>query len=230
MNRLSTCIHQFVQTIPVDDDMPNELASTLQTIYRDRAIEHTQRSIEDWLLRVSQTYGVDCEWLEDDWEQYNKFVDGGKRTSYRMEEDDDQQGDEEDENQDENEDEMDTTYPVEKRSKTNSVFQRSLTTSTTYNSSLENCAVEKKRMVKIVTRWNATLGRFVHLETGMVFVSKEEPKVFAHWDGENLYRLTPDDLEVCRLYRFQVAPSRFDEEFTQPAHAAAESSFALGQS
>ena len=213
MNRLSNCIQQFVQTIPVDDDLPEELAHTLQSIYRDRAMEVTQRSIEDWLLRVSQTYGVDCEWLEGDWEQYNQ-VTVSKRTAYQREEDQDDQDDQD-------EMDMDASYPVEKRLKSLSVSP---------SHPKDKCVSEKKRMVKIVTRWNAALGRFVHLETGMVFVSKQEPKVFAHWDGEEMHRLSSDDLEVCRLYRFQVAPDRFESYVTPRAHEAAESSFALDPS
>lgn len=213
MNRLGKCIQEFVHTIPVD--VPEELAHTLQSIYRDRAMEMTQRSIEDWLLRVSQTYGVDCEWLEGDWEQYNQVTDN-KRTSSRLEEEEEDDGDDD-------EMDMDASYPPEKRLKSFSLSNLSTLPK-------DKCISEKKRMVKIVTRWNAALGRFVHGETGMVFVSKNEPKVFAHWDGENLYRLSSDDLEVCRLYRFQVAPDRFEQEVMPRAHEAAESSCVLDPS
>lgn len=218
MNRLTQCIDRFVQTIPVDDGMPSELAHTLQDIYRNRALDVTQRSIEQWLLRVSQTYGVDCEWLEGDWDQFLHHADG-KRTAIQFEADD------EDSSDDMN---LDDPPPENKRKKI----------------SPKDVPSNKGRMVKIVTRWNAAIARFVHVETGMVFLSKDEPKVVAHWDGETLNALCPDDLDVCRIYRFQTDPRRFAEvvasqasstssqasQATQAATASSESFCELGQS
>lgn len=221
MNRLGNCINQFIQTIPVDDDMPNELAHTLQSIYRDRTMELTQRSIEEWLLRVSQTYGVDCEWLEGDWDQYNQHVDGKRKVVEEYCNDaqlDDDHDDHDDQDPDQDEMDMDGACPRKKMCLTFATLPK------------DKSDTEKKRMVKIVTRWNTEVGRFVHADTGMVFVSKQEPKVFANWNGEQIVRLSSDDLEVCRLYRFQVATERFDEEIMPRVHEAAESSFALDQS
>lgn len=94
---------------------------------------------------------------------------------------------------------------------------------------------------KIITHFNPTIGRFVHDLTGMTFISKEEPKVFARWDGEKLVPLTDDDVEVCQVYRFHYVPDRFTSEMAKmttmtmmtkmtKASSAAESFSSLDQS
>lgn len=91
---------------------------------------------------------------------------------------------------------------------------------------------------KIVTHFNTTIGRYVHNQTGMVFLSKSEPVVFARWDGVSLQPLNEDDISVCDVFLFKHAPDRFYQEMStqmsisSPASAssAAESFSSHGQS
>lgn len=93
---------------------------------------------------------------------------------------------------------------------------------------------------KIVTHFNTTIGRYVHNQTGMVFLSKSEPVVFARWDGDSLHPLNEDDVSVCNVFLFKHAPERFYQEMNKmscsstasPASAssAAESFSSHGQS
>lgn len=67
-------------------------------------------------------------------------------------------------------------------------------------------AVTVTPLPKIITRWQPSIGRFVHEATGMVFISQEDPRVFGRWDGNDddttIHPLTEEDIQVCNFHRF----------------------------
>lgn len=90
------------------------------------------------------------------------------------------------------------------------------------------------KSLRYITRFHADIGHFVHEDTGMVFISSEQPHVFGRIDEEGVVQpLTQEDIEICNIFRFIHAVEMYEpclDEFMRRSSSTAESSSLLDQS
>jgi hypothetical protein len=65
---------------------------------------------------------------------------------------------------------------------------------------------------QIIILMNKLINKFVHKETGFVFFSREKLYVYARLINDELYKLTDEDVSICKLYRFKCDPSLYNED------------------
>lgn len=220
-NKLTKCVKSYLDSFPDSDENPKEILQ--QQIY-----EEFQNKVRDWLDRVSMTKAIEFPFLHQDWQDFLRL---SKKTKAPMDDDLNtytvftrrKMNTNTETNEFEEEMNMDRTDPSEDMDELLNLLQSEYVEneeSFLFDPMKRTKICTKEKPIanktlgmssgKIIIRLNHQIARFVHEQTGMVFVSPEEPRVFARWDGENVCALTTDDVELCNLFRFQYTLDRDD--------------------
>lgn len=69
---------------------------------------------------------------------------------------------------------------------------------------------EENEEKKVIIKINKKINKYVHTETGFVFYSKEKLVVYARLINNELFRLSDEDLTICKLYRFKHDKKLYD--------------------
>jgi hypothetical protein len=87
-----------------------------------------------------------------------------------------------------------------------------VTTENTQHTNVVGPTEEEKRQ-GITIRMNYRVFRYLHVETGLAFFSKEERVVFARHDKNlgKLVELKEEDLLICQRYGFKTDPSKWTQ-------------------
>lgn len=218
-NKLTKCVRSYLDALPDSEENPKELM-------QEQLYEQFQDKVRDWLDRVSMTKAIEFPFLHQDWQDFLRL---SKKTKAPMDDDlntftvrktmrnkfDEETG------MDMNMD-MDTKYDPNEMDELLEMLRSEdddnesflydpmkRTKICTKEKPIANKAVGMSSS-KIIIRLNHQIARFVHEQTGMVFISHQDPRVFARWDGENVCPLSTDDVELCNLFRFQYTLDRDD--------------------
>ena len=65
---------------------------------------------------------------------------------------------------------------------------------------------------QLIILMNKVINKFVHKETGFIFFSREKLYVYARLINDEIYKLTEEDIAICKLYRFKCDPSLYNED------------------